>query len=210
MTGGDLETQRVRGLYEDEAPRYDRQMRFFDRVLFGDGRDWACSQAEGDVLEIAVGTGRNLARYPPKVQLTGVELSPAMLEIARRRAAALSRDVDLRVGDAQALEFPEDSFDTVVSTLALCSIPDARRAVSEAKRVLRPGGILIAVEHVRSSVLAVRAVQRILDPLARRFQADHLLREPLEDIRAEGFEIVEQERQKLGIVARLVARKPVG
>jgi hypothetical protein len=66
MTTPDSETQRVRGIYEQEAPRYDLQISFFGRVLFGDGRRWVCSQAEGEVLEIAVGTGRNLAHYRPQ------------------------------------------------------------------------------------------------------------------------------------------------
>lgn len=204
----DAETARALQIWERTAPRYDRQISLAERVLFQGGRRWACSRARGDVLEIGIGTGLNLHHYRPEVRLTGVELSPAMLEIARRRAAALSRDVDLRVGDAQALDFPDGSFDTAVSTFALCSIPDARRAVAEASRVLRPGGLLVAVEHVRSPVLAVRAVQRLLDPLAQRFQADHLLREPLDDIRAERFEVLEHERLKVGIVKRLVARKP--
>jgi ubiquinone/menaquinone biosynthesis C-methylase UbiE len=125
-------------------------------VLFVDGRHWVCSQAEGEVLEIAAGTGRNLRHYPPGVRLTAIELSPAMLELARREATALGREADLRVGDAQALEFPDESFDTVVRTLSLCTIPDDRAAVGEVRRVLRPGGRFLLLAHVRSPVRAVR------------------------------------------------------
>lgn len=131
-----------------------------------------------------------------------------MLEVAHDRARALGREVALRVGDAQSLDFPDSSFDTVVSTLALCTIPDAARAVAEAKRVLRPGGQFLLLEHVRSPLLPVRAVQRALDPLFVRLQADHLLREPLWDIEAVGFAIDGLERAKWGVVERLVARKP--
>src|SRR5438874_751175 len=95
----------------------------WERILFGGGREWVCSKASGDVLEIAIGTGRNLAHYPSEVRLTGVELSPKMLEGARARAAELGREVDLRLGDAQALEFPDETFDTVVCTFGLCTIP---------------------------------------------------------------------------------------
>ncbi len=202
------ESERIRRLYEKDAPKYDRQMRFFDRALFAGGREWVCAQAEADVLEIAVGTGRNLRHYPDRVNLTGIEFSPAMLEIARKAAADLGRTVDLRVGDAQALEFPDGSFDTVVCTLALCTIPDDRAAVSEAKRVLRPGGRFLLLEHVRSPNPAVRLGQRLLEPLAVRFEGDHLLREPLHHLRAEGFEIQQLLRSKLGIVERIAARKP--
>ena len=204
--GGD--TDAVRRYYDDSAPRYDRQIGFFERILFGGGREWVCAQAGGDVLEIAAGTGRNLGHYPPGVRLTAIELSPAMVELARRRAAALARDVDLRVGDAQALEFPDESFDTVVSTLSLCTIPDHRAAVAEVRRVLRPGGRFLALEHVRSPLTAVRAGQRALEPLALRFGHDHLLREPVDILREAGFEVERLERSKLGIVERLAARKP--
>src|ERR671931_1429638 len=143
-------------------------MNFFDRNRFAGGREWACSQAKGEVLEIAVGTGRNLTHYPEGVRLTAMEYSPEMLAIARRRAEEIGREVDFREGDAQALDFANESFDTVVITLALCTIPDDRKAVREARRVLRPGGKLILLEHVRSPLLPVRAVQRLLEPLSVR------------------------------------------
>jgi ubiquinone/menaquinone biosynthesis C-methylase UbiE len=203
------ETERVRRFYEKDAHKFDREMRFFDRLLFAGGREWVCAQASGDVLEIGIGTGRNLSHYAADVRLTAIELSPAMLELARARASELGRECDLRVGDAQALEFSDQSFDTVVCTLSLCSIPDERAAAAEVRRVLRPGGRFLLLEHVRSPLLPVRLAQRLLDPLSVRFQADHLLREPLEVLRAEGFEVERLERSKLGIVERLAARKPV-
>jgi ubiquinone/menaquinone biosynthesis C-methylase UbiE len=202
------ETERVRRVLDKEAPRYDRQMGFFERILFGDGREWACSQVRGDVLEVAIGTGRNLPFYPVDVRLTGVELSTEMLAIGRQRARELGREVDLRIGDAQALEFEDESFDTVVITFGLCTIPDDRAALAEAHRVLRPGGLLVLLEHVRSPSWAVRAVQRAIDPLSVRFGADHLVREPLDHLDAVGFEVESVERLKWGIVERVSARKP--
>jgi ubiquinone/menaquinone biosynthesis C-methylase UbiE len=131
-----------------------------------------------------------------------------MLAQARARAAELGRRVDLRVGDAQALELPSESFDTVVCTLGLCTIPDPRRALAEAYRVLRPGGLLLLLEHVGSSSRPVRAVQRALEPLAVRFAADHLTREPLDEVRAVGFTIEHVERSKMGVIERVRATKP--
>jgi ubiquinone/menaquinone biosynthesis C-methylase UbiE len=202
------ETERVRRLQDREAPRYDKRIAFFERLLFADGRRWVCGHARGGVLELAAGTARNLRYYPVDVRLTGIELSEQMLAIGRRRAHGLGRDVDLRLGDVQALEFPDESFDTVVCTLGLCTIPDPRRAIAEAHRVLRPGGRILLLEHVRSPALPVRLVQRLVEPLAIRFAADHLTREPLEYLAAEGFEIEHLERSKWGIVERVSARAP--
>ena len=207
-TRASQETERVRRVQDKHASGYDRQIGFFERILFQGGREWACSQAEGETLEIAFGTARNLPYYPANVHLTGVELSPEMTAIALERLAEEGRDADLRVSDVQDLEFDSETFDTVVSTLTICTIPDPRQAAREAFRVLRPGGRFLLMEHVRSPVTPVRAVQRLLEPLAVRFEADHLLRQPVVYLREAGFEVGRVERSKWGIVERIVARKP--
>jgi ubiquinone/menaquinone biosynthesis C-methylase UbiE len=140
--------------------------------------------------------------------VTGVELSPEMAALGRKRAEDLGRQIDMRVGDAETLDFPDESFDTVVCTYGLCTIPDDAAAVREAKRVLRPGGRILLAEHVRSPNPVVRAIQRLLDPLAHRFGGDHLLREPLDHVAAEGFEVEEVRRAKAGWVELVSARKP--
>lgn len=203
----DRETERVRRIYDRDARRYDRTIGLWERLLFGDGRRWVCSRASGHVLELAVGTGRNLPFYSPDVRVTGIDMSERMLEIARALADRLDIKVDLRVGDAQALDFADGSFDTVVSTLSMCAIPDERAALAEAHRVLRPGGALLLLDHVGSSVWWVRAGQRLVEPLAVRFQGDHLLRAPSRALCDIGFEIESLERSKLGIVERVSARK---
>jgi ubiquinone/menaquinone biosynthesis C-methylase UbiE len=201
------ETDRVRGIFDELAPSYDRVMDWGDRILFRGGREWLARQASGEVLEVGVGTGRTIPSFPRSIRLTGIDISPRMLDRAKHRAATLGLGVDLRVGDAQALEFPDDSFDTVLFSLALCSIPDDRRAIAEASRVLRPGGRVALLEHVRSLNASVRAVQRLLDPLAVRFQGDHLLREPADLLKAEGLVLEDLRRSRWGIVERVVAHK---
>ena len=198
----------MRAIYDKMAPYYDRIIGVVERLLFADGRQWACTQATGRVLEVAIGTGRNLPWYPRDVELVGVDVSPNMLDAAQLLAEQLAWPVDLSVGDAQQLDFPDGSFDTVVATLTLCSIPDERLAVQEMARVLRPGGRLILLDHVASPIGPVRAVQRLLDPLLVRFEGDHLLREPDVAVRDQGLVIDELSHSKWGIVARLAAHKP--
>jgi ubiquinone/menaquinone biosynthesis C-methylase UbiE len=209
MQTNERETERVRTVQDKQAAKYDRQISFFERILFGDGRAWVCSQARGRVLELAAGTGRNLPFYPRDVELMTIELSPEMLAIGRQRAQELGHSADLRLGDVQALDLPDESFDTVTCTLGFCTIPDTRAAAGEAFRVLRPGGQLLLLEHVRSPAPIVRSAQRLLDPLAVHFEADHLVREPLDYLPGVGFEIDEVQRAKWGIVERLRAHKPV-
>lgn len=194
---------------------YDRQARYYDKIiavaewlLFSGGREWACGLAHGKVLEVAIGTGRNLSLYPPDVELTGLDLSPAMLARGRARASRLGRSVHLELGDAEQLPFSDASFDTVVATLTLCSIPDDVAAVREMARVLRPGGRLVLLDHVASPSPGVRAVQRLLDPLFVRLAADHLLRRPESAVRDAGLIIDKLTRSRGGIVAQLTALKP--
>ncbi|BCJ34184.1 ubiquinone/menaquinone biosynthesis methyltransferase [Actinocatenispora thailandica] len=207
-THGEDPTARQRRVWDDSAAHYDRQMAFFERIWFGGGREWLGERARGRVLEVAPGTGRNLPHYPADVTLTGVELSPAMLAIARRRAAELGREIDLREGDAEHLPLPDASFDTVVCALALCSIPDPAAAIGEMWRVLVPGGRLLLVDHVASTWPPIRAAQWLLERWTIRSAGEYFTRRQLPLVRAAGFEIVATERLKAGSVERVFARKP--
>ena len=205
----DRQNARRRRAWDKQAPKYDKQIGWFERHLFGeDNRQWACSRAEGDVLEVAVGTGLNLPFYPKNVRLTAFDLSPAMLEIAKQRAHDLGVPVELRESDAHQLPFEDASFDAVVCTLSLCNIPDPAQAVSEMNRVLRPGGRIVLVDHIRSANKIVYAVQKLIEFFSVRIDGDYMTRRPSEQVRAQGFEIKEQERFRFGgIVERLMAVK---
>jgi SAM-dependent methyltransferase len=199
--------ERSRRYWRKHADDYDAVIARFERILFAGGRRWACSRARGATLEVAAGTGRNLPHYPDGVDLTITDFSTDMLAIARRRVREAGADAEVRTADAGQLDFADASFDTVLCTLGLCSVPDDRRAIAEMARVLRPGGRLVLLEHVRSPNAVVRGVQRALDVLSSRLCCDHLTREPLDHVGAAGLEVEELERSKLGIVERLAARK---
>jgi ubiquinone/menaquinone biosynthesis C-methylase UbiE len=200
-------TARWQRSWDKHARSYDREMAFWDRRLFGDSREWACSQASGRVLEVAVGTGLNIGLYPDDVTLTGIDLSSEMLALARTRAAELGRDVDLLQGNAHALPFGDGSFDTVVCTFGLCAIPDDDAALGQMARVLAPGGRLILVDHVASTSRAARLVQRLLEVASVPLAGEHFLRRPRLKLPSAGLELQRAERFKLGLVERLVAAK---
>ena len=205
---GETPAQRQRRVWDKSAPSYDRQIAFFERNWFAGGREWLARRARGRVLEVAIGTGRNLPHYGPDVTITGIELSPGMLDLARKRAADLGLAADLREGDAEQLPFDDASFDTVVCALSLCTIPDPAGAIAEMKRVLVPGGTLLLVDHIGSSWPPVWAVQWLVERMTIRAAGEHFTRRQLPLVQAAGLHVEERERLKAGTVERIRARKP--
>ena len=202
-------TAKQQRVWDKAAPSYDKQMVFFERLQFAGGREWLAERAQGRVLEVAIGTGRNLPFYGRDIELTGIELSDEMLSIARQRAAELGMSADLRQGDAASLPVEDASFDTVVCALSLCTIPDPRRAIAEMHRVLVPGGRLLLLDHIGSSWPPVYALQWLAERLTIRLAGEHFTRRQLPLVRAAGLEVVETSRLKAGTVERIHAMKPV-
>jgi ubiquinone/menaquinone biosynthesis C-methylase UbiE len=205
---GETPAARQKRVWDKSAPSYDKQIAFFEKIWFGGGREWLGQRAQGRVLEVAVGTGRDLPHYPADVIVTGIELSPAMLALARQRAAGLGRDVDLREGDAEHLPCGDASFDTVACALSLCTIPDPATAIGEMKRVLVPGGRLLLLDHIASTWPPIHAAQWLLERFTIRAAGEHFTRRQLPLVRAAGFRVVETERLKAGSVERIHAVKP--
>jgi ubiquinone/menaquinone biosynthesis C-methylase UbiE len=197
-------TARWQRYWDRKSGTYDKEIGVWERKLFGDSRQWACGQARGEVLEVAVGTGLNLPFYPDDVTLTGIDISDRMLALAHDRG----RTATLRQADAHDLPFADETFDTVVCTFGLCASPDHETAVTEMTRVLRPGGRLILVDHVPSTSWFIRAGQRLVELVTVPLAGEHFLRRPLRLVEARGFVLEQQERFGRGMVERLVARKP--
>ena len=199
---------RQKRVWDKSAPGYDKQIAFFERNWFAGGRGWLGERARGRVLEVAIGTGRSLPHYPADVTVSGIELSPAMLAIARQRAADLGSDADLQEGNAERLPYGDASFDTVVCALALCTIPNPATAIGEMKRVLVPGGQLLLLDHIGSTWPPVYAAQWLLEQITIRAAGEHLTRRQLPLVRAAGLQVVETERLKAGTVERIHAVRP--
>jgi ubiquinone/menaquinone biosynthesis C-methylase UbiE len=201
-------TARQKQVWDKTAPGYDKQIAFFEKIQFAGGREWLGARARGRVLEVAIGTGLNLPHYPAEAIITGIELSPAMLAIARQRAASLGRDADLREGDAEHLPFDDASFNTAVCALSLCTIPRPTAAIAEMRRVLVPGGHLLLLDHIGSTWPPVYTAQWLLERITIRAAGEHFTRRQLPLVTAAGFQIMETERLKAGTVERIHAVKP--
>ncbi len=210
MTTSAKQQRRWQRNWDKQSKHYDKHMTALDRMLFRDTRSWVCGQARGETLEVAVGTGLNLAHYPPDVHVTGIELSSAMLAHAVARAQTQPANVTLQRGDAHHLDFAADTFDTVVCTFSLCAIPDHEAAISEMHRVLRPGGALLLADHVEASPVVLRGLQRLLELVSVPLAGEHFLRHPSVHLEAVGFDIVDKERFGAGLIERLRAIKRGG
>jgi ubiquinone/menaquinone biosynthesis C-methylase UbiE len=188
------------------SAKYDRFARWYDWVegvpdFLGVKklRRSLLSRASGRVLEVAVGTGKNLAYYPRGCWITAVDVSSKMLNIARQRAAKLSLDVSISLADAEALPFPEHSFDTVVSSLSACTFPDPARAFREMARVCRTNGKILLLEHGRSDRERLgRWQDRHADQFAKPVGC-HWNREPLEVTKEGGLRVVKSRRSFFGV-----------
>lgn len=198
---------RIRNIYDQRASTYDKTVGFSEKLLLGNLRREFAAELRGNTLEIAIGSGLNLPGYPAEVtRAVGVDLSHGMLREARQRGRS-DGDLLLAQMDAQHLAFPDASFDTVAVSLALCTIPDPVVALHEIARVCRPGGRIVLLEHVRSPLLPVSMVQRLLSPVQERFIGCHLDRETISLVQRLGFRIVSERRHLFGIF-RLVVMEP--
>ena len=194
-----------RGSRRAPSPRlYDAFVGPLDRLGLARLRRDLSRGLGGDVLEVGVGTGRQLPHHPPEARVTGVDPDAAAL----RRAAARAPGARLVVAEAEALPFADASFDWVVGALVLCTVRDPVAALAEIRRVLRPGGRLRVLEHVRSPHPAVARAQSLADPVWGRLAGGcHLDRPTQETIAAAGFVVVERRAHLGGHVILLEAAR---
>lgn len=180
---------------------YDRFMRVTEEACLGAWRAELLGGLEGEVLEVGAGTGVSLARYGPGV--TRLVLSEPDPHMRRRLEARLATHagapVEVAGATADALPFPEGSFDAVVTMLVLCSVPDLEETLGEISRVLRPGGRLVFLEHVAAETNPGRlAWQHRINPLWRRLAGNcHLTRRTAQAIEEAGFDVEELRRESI-------------
>ena len=190
------------------ASPYDRGMAPLERLWLARLRARLVPHAQGNVLEIGVGTGANLPYYQPSTCVTAIDESPDMLAVAARRAASLGNCASLGQMDVEALAFPDGTFDSVVASLVFCSVVDQSRALGELRRVLRyPGGRLLLLEHMRPHARPLAWLADLLNIPWYAFNGRcHINRETQLSVARAGFELEQVESVLGGLVRLMIAR----
>lgn len=194
------------------AGKWDRLSRIYDLMTSAEHLRLAplkatlFERARGRVLFVGAGTGKDFDLLPRGLDVVAIDVSPRMVEKARVRAAGYDGRLEVRVMDAQRLEFPDASFDTVLTVCVLCSIPRPAVGLQEIRRILRPGGRVLLFEHVRSRIGPISIMQDIFTVLSRRFGPD-MNRDTVGNVLKVGFRLIREENLYLDIVKAIEVEK---
>ncbi len=207
MSPASSDINRVRAIYDQFAPTWNQRQGFVERVLMGDAmRKELARHLRGDVLELGSGTGATFPflDWDVVTSLTATDLSGGMLDQARQREAIVNGPITFRQLDASVLPFDDETFDSVTTSLMLCTVPDPEETLREMSRVARPGGRIVVLEHVRAHNRLLAGTQRLLSPLQHRQMGCHLDRATDELVRDLGFTIVDHQTRFFGVFQLLV------
>lgn len=201
------QTALTRARYDRLARVYDLMEALIERFNFRRWRERLWSWVRGEhILEVGVGTGKNMPFYPPEAQVTAVDISKKMLAQARKQAQQLGLEVDLRTMDVQLLDFPDDSLDAAVATFVFCSVPDPVLGLKELARVVRPGGQIILLEHMRARHPILGRIMDWLNPLMVCVMGANINRRTVENVQKAGLSLRKvEDLTSSGIVKLIVS-----
>jgi ubiquinone/menaquinone biosynthesis C-methylase UbiE len=196
----------TRKRYNRIAFLYDLMEAPMERLRFASWRRKLMGRIAGPTaLEVGVGTGKNLIFYPDDLDITAIDLSPRMLERARKRANKLNLNVNLQEMDVEHLNFADDSFDTVFATFVFCSVPDPIAGLQELRRVCKPDGKLLLLEHMRPENYALGLIFDLFNPIIVRMMGANINRRTINNIRQAGWQIKAEECFSSDIVRMIEA-----
>jgi ubiquinone/menaquinone biosynthesis C-methylase UbiE len=196
----------TRKRYNRIAFLYDFMEAPMERLRFASWRRKLMGRIAGPTaLEVGVGTGKNLIFYPDDLDITAIDLSPRMLERARKRANKLNLNVNLQEMDVEHLNFADDSFDTVFATFVFCSVPDPIAGLQELRRVCKPDGKLLLLEHMRPENYALGLIFDLFNPIIVRMMGANINRRTINNIRQAGWQIKAEECFSSDIVRMIEA-----
>lgn len=207
MNDRESESLKVKKRYDRFSHFYDASEAIIEKGLFGKWRMKTISNLKGKILEIGVGTGKNLQYYSDEVELTAIDISPGMLKKARNKAKKLNLKADLHLMDAQKLEFEDETFDYVISTFVLCSVPDPVVTLKEMTRVLKPDGKIITLDHVLSKNKIVAIWENIHNPITVRLFGFNVNRDTYNNMKKAGLEITDENIAFLDVFKRFTCTK---
>lgn len=201
-------TETIQSRYDRIAPFFDWMETPIEKLFFRRWRAMLWEKVEpGNILEVGVGTGKNFPYYPAGAWVTAVDFSAGMLARAAKNAERQGIRMDLRQMDIERLEFPGESFDTVVATFVFCSVPDPVRGLMEIGRVLKPNGKILLLEHVLSENPLAARLMNLLNPLIVRLVGANINRRTVENVRRSGL-ILHQVGDLTPLVKLIEAGKP--
>ena len=185
------QTDIIKKRYDRIAPYFDHIEGMMEKMMFGDLRTSIWQKVSGEkILEVGVGTGKNFPYYPAK-SITAIDFSPAMIKEAQKKRQQLGIVVDLSIMDVQLLDFPDNHFDSIIGTFLFCSVPGPKQGLLELKRVCKPGGEVLLLEHILSSNKLIAAIMHLLNPVTVRLVGANINRETVKTIQACGFSTVD-------------------
>jgi phosphatidylethanolamine/phosphatidyl-N-methylethanolamine N-methyltransferase len=203
-------TEHTRRAYDRASRWYDLQEWLPERLAFRKWRRQLWDMVpDGRVLEVGVGTGKNLRYYRDGHGVTAIDLSPKMIERANKNAKRWRVEASLLLMDAQALEFEDSAFDSAVSTFVFCSVPDPVQGLREVSRILRPGGRVYLLEHVLSRKQPMRWAMQRLNGLVSNMGGANINRDTVANVEAAGFAMAEVQDLWSDVVKLIVAEKAV-